>query len=49
MKNNYFPDGTVIDNWFYDNVTPNINNLGVKYYINDYIEPNNNINTLEIQ
>lgn len=47
--NNYFPDGTLINDWFLVNNKTNIDNLGKKYYLKDYIKPDNNVNTKQIQ
>ena len=49
MKNKCFPDGSYIDNWFYENYIPNLDDLGTKYYLSDYIKANDNVNTVEIQ
>ena len=49
MDNRYFPDGTIIDDWFLSNEKYEIASLGKKYYLKDYLKPSLNINTLEIQ
>lgn len=49
MDNKYFPDGTIIDNWFYDNNIPKLDKLGTKYYLCDYIKPSDKVCTQEIQ
>lgn len=36
MSNEFFPDGTPIDGWFYDYSIPSENLLGKKYLITDY-------------
>ncbi len=36
MKNEFFPDGTPIDEWFYDAEEPDIGMLGKQYVITDY-------------
>lgn len=46
----YFPDGTIIDNWFYEYTVPNLESLGKKYILTDYsIKDDGNIYTKEIQ
>ena len=35
-KHESFPDGTLIDNWFYDTDIPSLDNLGKQYVITDY-------------
>lgn len=47
--NKHFPDGTIIDDWFYNDYRPSLDELGRKYYLYDYVKPNSNVNTLEIQ
>ena len=49
MDNKYFPDGTIIDNWFYDNNIPKLDDLGTKYYLCNYIKPSDKVCTQEIQ
>lgn len=45
-----FPDGTVIDDWFYDTEVPGLNELGKKYVLTDYgICDDGNIYTEKIQ
>lgn len=45
-----FPDGTVIDNWFYHTDIPSIENLGKQYVLTDYnILDDGKIYTTEIQ
>ena len=31
-----FPDGTIIDKWFYDDSVPELEQLGTQYVITDY-------------
>lgn len=46
----YFPDGTVIDPWFYDCTVPSLDSLGRQYKLTDYgILPDGKIHTEEIQ
>ncbi len=44
-----FPDGTIIDEWFFDNKTPSIADFPNKYYLKDYVLDKNKIITLEFQ
>ena len=32
----YFPDGTVIDEWFYDTTVPGLDELGRQYVLTKY-------------
>lgn len=46
----YFPDGTPIDGWFYDTHTPALADMGKQYILTDYnIFPDGKIYTAEIQ
>ena len=50
MNKEYFPDGTLIDNWFYDINIPALDNLGKQYVLTDYnINDDGKIYTNEIQ
>lgn len=40
---NIFPDGTNTNNWFNDNNSYSLSNLGKKYFLYDYVKPNQNI------
>ena len=35
-KQEIFPDGTVIDKWFYDITIPELSDLGKQYVLTDY-------------
>lgn len=49
-KQEFFPDGTVIDEWFYDITIPTLSDLGKKYVLTDYnILDDGKIHTKEIQ
>ncbi len=49
-KQEFFPDGTPIDRWFYETHAPQIEKFGKRYVLTDYItESKNNIYTKEIQ
>ncbi len=46
----YFPDGTVIDDWFYDTQVPTLEELGKPYVLTDYhIFDDGKVYTKEIQ
>lgn len=46
----YFPDGTEIDEWFYDTRVPSLEELGRQYVLTDHgIEDNGRIYTAELQ
>lgn len=46
----YFPDGTVIDDWFYDTKAPALTDLGAQYKLTDYsILDDGRLHTREIQ
>lgn len=46
----YFPDGTVIDDWFYDIQIPTLEELGKPYVLTDYhIFDDGKVYTKEIQ
>ena len=49
MSKEFFPDGSVIDEWFYDTNIIDINDLSNKYYLENYINMENEIHTLEFQ
>ena len=49
-KEEYFPDGTPIDGWFYENRIPSLEELGKPYVLTDYgILDDGRIHTEEIQ
>ena len=49
-KQEIFPDGTVIDKWFYDITIPELSDLGKQYVLTDYnILDDGKIHTKEIQ
>ena len=49
-KQEIFPDGTVIDKWFYDIKIPELSDLGKQYVLTDYnILDDGKIHTKEIQ
>lgn len=35
-KLEFFPDGTPIDDWFYDTTAPELSSLGKPYLLTDY-------------
>ena len=46
----FFPDGTVIPEWYYDTTIPSVNDLGKQYFITDYgALDDGRIHTKEIQ
>ncbi|MBQ9153723.1 MAG: hypothetical protein IJ130_07905 [Solobacterium sp.] len=46
----YFPDGTLIDSWFYDTSVPSLNELGTQYSLKDYgIRDDGTVQTSAIQ
>ena len=46
----FFPDGTPIDNWFYDIKTPALEELGKQYVISDYgVLPDGRVYTKQFQ
>ncbi len=46
----YFPDGTVVDSWFYDTRIPELSELGKPYILTEYhIADDGNIHTAKIQ
>jgi polygalacturonase len=45
----FFPDGTVIDSWFYNDKIPNINDENNLYYLDEHINKENEIHTCEFQ
>ena len=46
----FFPDGTPIDDWFYEIETPELSALGKQYPLTDYgILPDGQLHTKEIQ
>ena len=48
-KQEIFPDGTVIDKWFYDIKIPELSDLGKQYVLTDYnILDDGKIHTKEI-
>jgi polygalacturonase len=48
--NEFFPDGTLIDNWFYETDIPKLESLGKQYLITDFgAKDDGNIYTKEIQ
>ena len=50
MKNDFFPDGTPIADWFYETTVPALEELGTPYVLTDYnILDDGNIYTKEIQ
>lgn len=50
MKQEFFPDGTPINEWFYDTSVPALAELGKQYVLSDYhILPDDRIHTYEIQ
>lgn len=50
MNKEYFPDGTVISDWFYDTDIPELSEMGRQYVITDYgIKDDGCIYTKEIQ
>lgn len=50
MKQEYFPDGTQIESWFYEDAAPSLERFGKRYYITDYgIEDDGNVYTEKLQ
>ena len=50
MNREFFPDGTPIDDWFYQTETPQLSSLGKAYSFKDYgILPNAEVQTEKIQ
>lgn len=49
MSKEFFPDGSVIDEWFYDTNIIDIEDLSNKYYLENYINKENEIHTAEFQ
>ncbi len=50
MQNEFFPDGTPIADWFYDEAVPTLPELGTPYILTEYnIFDDGNIHTREIQ
>ena len=48
--NDFFPDGTLIDNWFYDISVPSLNELGTQYVLTQHgILDDGRVHTEEIQ
>jgi hypothetical protein len=46
----FFPDGTLIDDWFYGTENPNLSDLGKQYLLTDYhIFDDGRIHTADIQ
>lgn len=46
----YFPDGTLIDSWFYDTSVPSLNELGTQYSLKDFgIPDDGTVQTSAIQ
>ncbi len=41
-KQEFFPDGTLIDAWFYQTQLPDLNMMGKQYILTDYIKENEN-------
>ena len=49
-KLEFFPDGTPIDDWFYDTTAPELSSLGKPYLLADYgILPDGQLHTKEMQ
>ena len=49
-KLEFFPDGTPIDDWFYDTTAPELSSLGKPYLLTDYgILPDGQLHTKEMQ
>ncbi len=49
-RQEFFPDGTVIDPWFYETELPRLENLGKQYLLTDYgVKDDGKIYTAEIQ
>ena len=45
-KLEFFPDGTPIDDWFYDTTAPELSSLGKPYLLTDYgILPDGQLHT----
>lgn len=36
MKTEFFPDGTQIEEWFYETEVPTLEELGQPYFLTDY-------------
>lgn len=50
MQKEYFPDGTLIDDWFYDYTVPKLEDMGTQYVLTEYgILDDGKIHTKEIQ
>jgi len=50
MQREYFPDGTLVNEWFYDYSVPALKEMGKQYVLTDYnILPDGKIYTKEIQ
>lgn len=50
MNKEYFPDNTLIDDWFYDLTVPGLENMGKQYVLTEYgILDDGKIHTSEIQ
>lgn len=46
----FFPDGTLIPDWFYDTTIPTLDDLGKRYVLTDYnIFDDGRVHTEEIQ
>lgn len=45
----FFPDGTLIDDWFYETNLPELEKMGKQYVLTDYVKEENKIITDEIQ
>ena len=49
-KQEFFPDGTPVDGWFYDLLIPKLEDLGKQYVLTSYgILDDGKIHTAEIQ
>ncbi len=50
MKQEFFPDGTPIDAWFYDTKIPEIHEMGTQYILTDYgVQEDGSVQTEAIQ
>ena len=50
QEREFFPDGTPIDEWFYDTRVPELSELGKPYVLTDYdIQDDGRLHTKEIQ
>ena len=50
MLKEFFPDGTIIENWFYETLETELSKLGEQYLITDYeIYDDGKVYTKEIQ